>query len=337
MRILFPQIGYIEIKLDRVVDNPLGLWLRYNISGKGIQTVDYYNSLLRRTTNETPFNGILIPQGQNTGRIYFSALPDAIKEEDEQITVTLIPYKFDGNILNDANNSNYRIASVNTQTLTIKDSNTYTAGVVILDSQNEAVDSTNPLRILPNLVLSDLPGTITAATTKSPLGEEQDKAFDNNLTSQWSISDKTGWIRYQFNDGKVYAVNQYTLTSAKDQPEADPKDWVLQGSNNGSNWVDLDKRSAETFANRSQTKTYNFTNSTAYQYYRLNVTKNNGGNEIQLGEIELKNTNFDLTDLGGSAYSSISFDYDPYEAFDNRPDIEWDTSARTAQLRISRW
>ena len=42
--------------------------------------------------------------------------------------------------------------------------------------------------------------------------------------------------------GKDVAVKSYTLTSANDVPDRDPKDWTLEGSRDGKTWVVLDKR-----------------------------------------------------------------------------------------------
>ena len=86
---------------------------------------------------------------------------------------------------------------------------------------------------------------------------------------------------------KAVAVRSYALTSANDSAGRDPKDWTLQGSQNGTTWTDLDKRSGEVFPQRTQSKEYKFENTTAYQYYRLNVTANAGEPLTQLAELRL--------------------------------------------------
>jgi len=69
-------------------------------------------------------------------------------------------------------------------------------------------------------------------------------------------------------------------------PGRDPKNWQFQGSQNGTAWTTLDTRTNETFASRFLTKQYAITNTTAFAYYRLNITANNGdANGLQLSEM----------------------------------------------------
>ena len=79
----------------------------------------------------------------------------------------------------------------------------------------------------------------------------------------------------------------YALTSANDFAGRDPKNWKLQGSNDGQGWTDLDTRTNEVFPQRFQTRQFSFTNTTAYQYYRLDISANSGEPIIQLAELFL--------------------------------------------------
>src|SRR5205823_954889 len=73
-----------------------------------------------------------------------------------------------------------------------------------------------------------------------------------------------------------------------DAPERDPRDWTVQGSTDGTTWTTLDTQTGQAFTGRFQAKDYAVTNSTAYQYYRLNITANAGGvNLLQLAEFSL--------------------------------------------------
>lgn len=128
-------------------------------------------------------------------------------------------------------------------------------------------------------------GTVTASAGGSPSGEEKEKAFDGNTSTKWLIFANSGWIAYHFGNNAAYTTTSYSITSANDFPARDPKSWSLQGSNNGLNWTTLDTRTNQTFGSRYLTKTFTFMNTTAYKYYRLNVTANNGGTELQFAEI----------------------------------------------------
>jgi len=107
---------------------------------------------------------------------------------------------------------------------------------------------------------------------------------DNDITTKYLSQNYNPnfWFQLQFPTAQV--VNEYTFTSGNDSPERDPKDWNLQGSNDGTTWTTLDTRTGETFANREQTVTFTFSNNTPYTYYRVNVTANNGDGLFQMSE-----------------------------------------------------
>lgn len=127
------------------------------------------------------------------------------------------------------------------------------------------------------------------ANTDNPPNEDKTKAFDDNTSTKWfaSGSGSGGWIQYDFAGSTAYAINKYTITSANDAPDRDPKNWTLKDSNDGTNWTTVDTQTNQTFANRFQKNTYTFTNTTAYQIYRLDVSSANGSTDLQLAEIEM--------------------------------------------------
>ncbi|AUJ70835.1 MULTISPECIES: basic secretory protein-like protein [unclassified Pseudoalteromonas] len=134
---------------------------------------------------------------------------------------------------------------------------------------------------------SDLTTANAAAISVS--GENQPyegkvNAFDNNHYSKWLTFSASGWISYAFSE----AVNltAYTLTSANDAPQRDPKNWTLQGSQDGQVWFTIDSQNNQSFASRHQTKQFNVSTNQAYRFVRLNVTATQGANLLQLAEIE---------------------------------------------------
>jgi len=115
--------------------------------------------------------------------------------------------------------------------------------------------------------------------------------MDGSFSTKWIAGGAfPQWLQYDYGSGRSAAVNTYYVTSADNAPERDPMDWTLQGSNNASTWVTLDTRTGQTFAARKQTNTYTVTNTTAYRYYRLNVTAAPGGptNNLQVEDFKLK-------------------------------------------------
>ena len=126
----------------------------------------------------------------------------------------------------------------------------------------------------------------TASASSNPVsGEAAAKAFGGQTSTKW-LGNMTGsgaWLQYQFAGSEAYAVTQYKITSANDAPGRDPKNWSLLASNDGVNWTTLDTRTNQSFSGRFVTNTYTIANTTAYRYYRLSITANNGSTETNLG------------------------------------------------------
>jgi hypothetical protein len=117
------------------------------------------------------------------------------------------------------------------------------------------------------------------------------KAFDGT-NAKWFTGggQEAATLQADFGDGKPVAVVRYDIVSGKDVPARDPRDWEFQASNDGLNWITLDKRQGENFAARFQTNHYSISNTTPYRYYRLNILSNFGSDPvpgIQLTELML--------------------------------------------------
>lgn len=128
------------------------------------------------------------------------------------------------------------------------------------------------------------PVAITASA-ENPPGESKEKLADNDPGTKWLAFAKTGWVAYKL--AAPTAVASYDLVSGNDYEGRDPKNWTLQGSTDGTTWKDLDTRTNETFADRGQSRTFTFANTTAYSNYRLNITANGGEPIIQLADFKL--------------------------------------------------
>lgn len=164
-------------------------------------------------------------------------------------------------------------------------------------------------------------GTLTAkyqatvnpgdGTPYSPAAEDFTKISDNNYGSKnllfnWNSAIASGGMWYRFQCNSPAIVGQYSMTSANDAIERDPKNWILEGSNDASTWTLLDTRTNEEFPSRNQTKIYAVSNSTPYTYYRLSIATNNGGSIFQMAEWRLFEavTPQDPAALNGIATSS---------------------------------
>lgn len=129
-----------------------------------------------------------------------------------------------------------------------------------------------------------------SASGDNPPSEVADSLKDGQPSTKWLARSTTGWAQYRLSEAA--AVTSYTLTSANDSPERDPKDFTLEGSDDGAAWTVLDTRTNQAWKtdkeNRLVTKEFTLPARTAeYDYYRLNITANNGADLIQLADWEL--------------------------------------------------
>lgn len=114
-------------------------------------------------------------------------------------------------------------------------------------------------------------------------GEGIAMLVDGNLKSKYLAGHTTTWMMFRTNEPAI--ITRYALTSGNDAPSRDPRDWVLEASNDGASWVTLDQREGITFPLREQTVNFEVAdNNELYQYYRLRVTRNNGSSIFQLAE-----------------------------------------------------
>jgi predicted alpha-1,2-mannosidase len=138
---------------------------------------------------------------------------------------------------------------------------------------------------------SGIPGSVTGTVQEvtasgeyAAAGEVKENLVDGDTNSKWLVFTPTAWARFTLAEPAV--VVTYALSAANDAAERDPRDWTLQGSADGEAWTTLDTQTDQTFDARFATKQYTFANTTAYRYYRLDITRNGGVNLIQLSEVQ---------------------------------------------------
>lgn len=145
--------------------------------------------------------------------------------------------------------------------------------------------ATKALDTIPDIT-DDISAVLTVQTENTNANEGSKKLIDNDVYSKYLFYATTGWMKLNY--PKAAVVTQYALTSANDAPERDPQNWKLEGSNDNSAWTLLDVRENQKFAGRYSKLHYSVNNATAYTYYRLSVTKNNGSTSItQIAEWQL--------------------------------------------------
>jgi hypothetical protein len=151
-------------------------------------------------------------------------------------------------------------------------------------------------------------GTASGTGTACNGTETVNEAYDNVLvrldstTSKWCVTSAPSTAApistlYDFSGTTALAITRYTVTTANDADDRDPKNWTFQGCQGScsvgsdSGWTTLDTRTDQFplgSTGRFQTNTYNFTNATPFQQYRLRVTSNNGAiDRFQIAEIQM--------------------------------------------------
>lgn len=135
---------------------------------------------------------------------------------------------------------------------------------------------------------TDRGGTVTASSQIHD-GESKEMAFDNTTTTKWLTGfTPTGWIQFQFPDNQAYTITRYSIASANDAPERDPRNWTLFGSNDGTNWNVVDRQVDQSWSARFLRREFACSDPNAYRYYQLYITLNNGAaNLTGFSEMEL--------------------------------------------------
>jgi F5/8 type C domain/Chaperone of endosialidase len=166
------------------------------------------------------------------------------------------------------------------------------------------------------------PHDLTSATSHSPFVVssssnyttlENFHAFDGaSSTGHYWLGTGGGvdWLQLDCGSGITHLLGSYALQMDY-VPEAAraPKNWTMLGSNDGSTWNTLDTRTNEINWNTAnEVRTYTCaTVTTAYRYFRLNITANNGdATYTQVAELFLYlGTAAAPTQRGNIAYNQI--------------------------------
>jgi len=138
----------------------------------------------------------------------------------------------------------------------------------------------------------DVTGLIETITSSgdNPPNEIDDNLADGLSTTKWLVSGDSGWVQYDFGSGNAKTVKRYRLTAANDNRVRDPMDWILKGSNNGTDFTDLDVREGVGFGSRYEVQEFRVSSPGEYRYYRLDISSNfspASASSVQLAEWRL--------------------------------------------------
>lgn len=161
-------------------------------------------------------------------------------------------------------------------------------------------DVTSIKNNLPAPLTDFAPHAMTAADTPSPYviscstyigGYESFRAFDWGIgAGGWLANATTGWLQVDLGAGNTKQLYSYAVRSeTSGNTSRSPKNWTMLGSNNGTDWDTLDTVTNQTAWSLNEIRSFICdTYTTAYRYFRLNITANNGdGGIVGTGELFL--------------------------------------------------
>lgn len=144
-------------------------------------------------------------------------------------------------------------------------------------TQNEAEQSTQVTEAAGSSALRNMSQdkgaeieAVLAEGVTSPDGEQVGNLIDGNHSSKFLAFDKKATVI--FKAAKAAALQKYHFVSANDEPKRDPKNWVVYGSNDKQEWVEIDSRANEAFTGRAELKEYELEGEQeAYQYFKFDL------------------------------------------------------------------
>ncbi|KAL8231859.1 hypothetical protein R6Q57_001637 [Mikania cordata] len=186
----------------------------------------------------------------------------------------------------------------------LADSNPVKASLALPVVFHALDDVVHNIKLLDNLSKSHLSwpllklnriccGSVLASGEELPFGITT-SAFDGNRLSKWEEPNGAngGWLIYKSMSAQVYELCSYELMSTNDAPERDPKDWVVEGSDDGgSSWCVLDEQTCQVFDNRFQRKAYKVKLqgflASIFRFRFLAVADGQATSRFQIGSIDL--------------------------------------------------
>jgi hypothetical protein len=114
-------------------------------------------------------------------------------------------------------------------------------------------------------------GGVASASQDDGTGDTAANAFDGDPSTFWFTGSgvHSGYLQYDLGAGNAAIVTQYSINDSTNADNG-PFSWTFQGSSDGTNWTSLDSQTRYEISGSNNS--FSIANSTAYRYYRLNVT-----------------------------------------------------------------
>lgn len=119
------------------------------------------------------------------------------------------------------------------------------------------------------------------------------KAFDGGASpignQYWVANTNTGWLEIDLGVGNSHTLYNYSVqVNTVPEPNRAPRDWTMEGSNDNSIWNTLSTVTSQTSWGSGEIRNFSCSIiNTAYRYFRINVSANNGDTYLEIAEMYL--------------------------------------------------
>ena len=133
---------------------------------------------------------------------------------------------------------------------------------------------------------------VNFGSVNSPGGEGVQNVIDQNVNTKFldfNAFDGIGFDVDLLGDSKIAVAIE--IVTANDAPERDPTNYEIFGSNDGTNYTSIAVGNIPCVSDRFFSRTFSFTNTTGYTFYRVNFTGTCASSSInQIADVQLYET-----------------------------------------------
>ncbi len=144
-----------------------------------------------------------------------------------------------------------------------------------------------------NMTGNSAPSPFVASASSNYPSYDPYHAFDGLVGGgQYWIGTGAGidYLQLDIGSGNSHILGSYSIqANTIPEPNRCPKNWTMQGSNDGTTWATVDTQTNQTAWGSGELRSFTCaTTTTAYRYFRLSITANNGdATYTDVGELYL--------------------------------------------------